>query len=78
MCKNRISTGHLDRKGRMIHRHDRVDVTLRPHYINTDYDKAPTRPAHILWVGGVWLLRFGDGTTEPLNHYSQNELLNRS
>ena len=72
--RTRQATGHIDRDGRMIHRHDKVAVTRRPHYINTDYDAAPAAPAHVLWVGRKWLLRFENGATEELNNYGQKEL----
>ena len=72
--RTRQATGHIDRDGRMIHRHDEVAVTRRPHYINTDYDAEPARRARVLWVGRKWLLYFENRATEDLNNYGQKEL----
>lgn len=58
----------------MIHRHDTVQVVRRPHYIKDNYAALPARQAHVLWVGGAWLLWYGDRETEPLNHYQAAEL----
>lgn len=68
------ATGHLDRNGEMIHRHDTVQVVRRPHYIQEDYSTLPTREARVLWVGKAWLLWYGGRETEPLNSYSCKEL----
>lgn len=72
--RTRQATGHIDRDGRMIHRHDEVAVTRRPHYINTNYETEPARRARVLWVGRKWLLYFENGATEDLNNYGQKEL----
>jgi hypothetical protein len=71
-----IATGHMDRNGQMLHAGDMLEVTVRPHYIGTDYDKEPTQRAQILWTSSGWTLRFiRTGGIEPLNNYHANELL---
>ena len=72
--RTRQATGHLDRDGAVIRRHDKVAVTRRPHYINTDYDAAPARAARVLWVGRKWVLWYGGREVEDLNGYGQKEL----
>ena len=71
---NHIATGHLDRDGRMIKEGDTVLVTVRPHYIKTDYSKEPTRQAQVTWTDG-WTLIYGLQEQEPLNNYNSEELL---
>lgn len=68
------ATGHRDRNDKMIHRHDLVLAArqLLPG-IKGKKTEAP-RPAHVLWVDRQWLLRFEDGTTEPLNYYPRHGL----
>lgn len=68
------ATGHRDRNDKMIHRHDLVLAArqLLPG-IKGKKTEAP-RPAHVLWVDRQWLLRFEDGTTEPLNYYTRHGL----
>ena len=68
------ATGHRDRNDKMIHRHDLVLAArqLLPG-IKGKKTEAP-RPAHVLWVDRQWLLRFEDGTTEPMNHYPRHGL----
>lgn len=67
------ATGHFDRKGQMIHRHDQVLAVRFESVWSSAAPRAP-RPAHVLWVAGQWLLRFEDKTTEPLNLYPQKAL----
>lgn len=71
------ATGHRDRNDKMIHRHDLVLAArqLLPG-IKGKKTEAP-RPAHVLWVDRQWLLRFEDGTTEPLNYYPPARPRNR-
>ena len=71
---NHIPTGHLDRNGQMIREGDTVQVTVRPHYIKTDYSKEPTRQAQVTWTDG-WTLIYGLQEQEPLNNYGSQELL---
>ena len=68
------ATGHRDRNDKMIHRHDLVLAArqLLPG-IKGKKTEAP-RPAHVIWVDRQWLLRFEDGTTEPLNYYPRHGL----
>ena len=72
---NRIPTGHLDRNGQMIFEGDDVLVTVRPHYIKTDYSKERARKAQVLWSGEGWALYYGLQEQEPLNNYDSQELL---
>lgn len=72
---NHIPTGHLDRNGRMIKEGDTVLVTVRPHYIKTDYSKEPTRQAQVTWTADGWTLIYGLQEQEPLNNYNSKELL---
>ncbi len=65
------ATGHLDRNGRMIHRHD----TLRIYrHRSGDQPGVPPHIAHVIWVGSSWLLYFGSGQAERLNNYTSREL----
>ena len=75
MNHNHIPTGHYDRSGKMICRHDKVQVVVRPHYLNADREKLKHRPAYVLRSGLVWLLWYGNRTTEPLNFYGKEDLL---
>lgn len=67
------ATGHLDKKGKMISRHDLVLAIRFPSVWSSKAPGAP-RPAHVLWVGRQWILRFEDKTTEPLNLYPQKAI----
>ena len=72
--KTTQATGHLDRNDKMIHRHDLV-LAARQQLPGIKGKKTETpRPARVLWVSRQWLLRFGDGTTEPMNHYPRHGL----
>jgi hypothetical protein len=59
----------------MICEGDDVLVTVRPHYIKTDYSKEPTRKAQVLWNGDGWALYYDLQEQEPLNNYDSQELL---
>ncbi len=73
-----IPTGHLDREKQMICEGDTVLVTIRPHFIKTDYTKEPTRAAQVAWVGDGWVLFYNLYEQEPLNNYHSEELLKQA
>jgi len=66
MMKPHKATGHYDRAGVMIHRHDCV-------LVGAEGEKC--RPAYVLLQGRNWILWYGEHKTESINNHGAERLL---